>query len=76
MRRIKKSKGYITNFDEYDDVGTYWMSIFNNAYMESFGIYSPEEILKFMKNDDINVDIFQIQDIKSIMCRYYYVLFI
>ena len=52
------------------------MVIRDNAYMDSFGALPLKEILKFMKNDDVKVNVSQIQNIKSIMCRYYCILFI
>ena len=51
-------------------------------YFDSFGVeYIPEEIMERIKhsslgNINIKTSIFRIQDNKSIMCGYFYILFI
>ena len=61
----KKTKdgAYVTNFDEYADVCTYWISLFCNrseiAYFDSFGVeHVLEEIKEFVKNKNIKANIF------------------
>ena len=65
---LKKLKdgAYVTNFDEYADVCTYWISLFCNrseiAYFDSFGVeHVPEEIIEFVKNKNIKANIFRVQ---------------
>ena len=51
-------------------------------YFDSFGVeYIPKEIMEkiehsFLGNKNIKMSIFRIQDNNSIMCRYFYILFI
>ena len=47
-QKIKK-EAYVIKFDEYADVGTYWIALFCNkneiVYFDSFGVeHVPEEI--------------------------------
>ena len=59
-----KDGAYITNLDEYSDVGTHWIALYiqNNdaTYFDSFGV---EHIPK-----DIKKKFFRIQTYDSIMC--------
>ena len=57
---------YVTNLDEYADVGTHWIALFCNrseiVYFDSFGVeYVPEEIKKFVGNKKIIANIFRVQ---------------
>ena len=59
-----KDGAYITNLDEYADVGTNWIALFCNgneiAYFDSFGVeHVPEEIKEFIRN--IKANIFRVQ---------------
>ena len=65
MPKIKKLEGYVINLESYE-TGTCSVVTYNNIYFDSFGVYPPKEILDFMKNNDIKVNIFQIQDVKLI----------
>ena len=72
---IKKIKDgvYITNLDEYLNVGTHWIALFckNNEiiYFDSFGVeYIPNEIKEFIRNKNIKTNIFRVQEDNSIMC--------
>ena len=54
---------YVTNLDEYTDVGTHWITLFSNrsenVYFDSFGVeHVPEETKKFAENKDIIANIF------------------
>ena len=47
------------------------------VYFESFGIkYIPQELLSKIKDKSIALNIFRIQDSKSIMCGFYCIDFI
>ena len=53
LKKIKDGV-YITNLDEYADVGTHWIALFCKknevVYFESFGVeYIPEEFKEFIK---------------------------
>ena len=80
--KIKKG-AYVINLDEYENTGTYWVSLFvkpiYTVYFDSFGVeHIPKEINKFIRskelgsavgNNDIKSNIFRIQAYDSIMCR-------
>ena len=57
---------YITNLDEYADVGTHWIALFYNgneiAYFDSFGVeHVPEEIKELIRNKNLKANIFRVQ---------------
>ena len=65
--KIKKG-AYVINLDEYKNTGTHWLSLFikpkYTVYFDSFGIeHIPNEINKFIGNNDIGSNIFRIQAI-------------
>ena len=67
-----KDGTYVTNLDEYSDIGTYWIALYalnnNVTYFDSFGVeHIPEEIRKFIGNKNIKTNIFRIQAYDSIM---------
>ena len=75
LQKIKDS-AYITNLDEYSDIGTHWVALYiqNNdvTYFDSFGVESiPKEIITFIGNQNIKTNIFRIQAYDSIMCGYF-----
>ena len=46
-------------------------------YFDRFGVeYIPKEIKKLIRNKNIKTNIFRIQDYNSIMCGYFFILFI
>ena len=62
MRQFTKPKikdeAYITNLDEYSDIGTHWVALHVNnndvTYFDSFGVeHIPKEIKTFVKNKNI-----------------------
>ena len=62
--KIKKG-AYVINLDEYENMGTHWVSLFvkpkYTVYFDSFGVeHIPKEINKFI-NNDIKSNIFRIQ---------------
>ena len=72
---------YVTNLDEYADVGTHWIALFCNrneiAYFDSFGVeYVPEEIEDFIGHRNIISNIFRVQANSSVMCGYFCIGFI
>ena len=79
-KTIKKG-AYVINLDEYENTGTHWIALFvktNEAiYFDSFVIdHIPNEIKKFIGNNNIKSNIFRIQAYDSIMCGYYCIEFI
>ena len=71
-----KDGAYVINLDEYSDIGTHWVALqVNNnnvTYFDSFGVeHIPKEIIKFIENRKIKINIFRIQAYDSIMCRYF-----
>ena len=82
MSKIKDG-AYVTNLDEYSDIGTHWVALWvdnnNNTvtYSDCFGAeYIPKEISAFIKNKNIKTNIFRIQAYDSIMCGYFCIAFI
>ena len=60
-----KDGAYVTNLDEYADVGTNWivLCVSNNEiiYFDSFGVeHVPKEIGKFIRHKSIKTKIFRI----------------
>ena len=78
--KIKK-EGNVINLDEYENTGTHWVALFvkpiYTVYFDSFGIeHIPQEINKFIGNNDIKSNIFRIQAYNSIISRYFCIEFI
>ena len=76
-----KDGAYVTNLDEYSDIGTHWIALYvkNNdiTYFYSFGVENiPKEIKAFIKNKNVKTNIFRIQAYDSIMCGYLCIGFI
>ena len=71
-----KDGAYITNLDEYSDIGTNWVALHvqNNdvTYFYSFGVeHLSKDISTFISNKNIKTNIFRIQAYDSIMCGYF-----
>ena len=71
----------IYNLQNHNEKGSHWCSItkINNTIFifDSFGIGEiPSEIYKIYKDFKIITNIYQIQDISSILCGSYSILFI
>ena len=71
-----KDGAYVTNLDEYESIGTYWIALYVNdnnvTYFDSYGVqHIPKEIRKFIGNKNILANIYTIQVYDSIMCGYY-----
>ena len=76
-----KDGAYVTNLDEYFDIGSHWVvlwvNINNVTYFDSFGVeHLPKEIKGFIKNRNIKTNIFRIQAYDSIIFGYFYIGFI
>ena len=71
-----KDGAYVTNPDEYSDIGTHWIALYVNrktvTYFDSFGIeHISKEVKKFVNNKSIIANIFRIQAYDSVMCGYF-----
>ena len=71
-----KDEAYVTNLDEYVDVGTHWIALFYNrneiVYFDSFGVeHILEGIKKFIGNKNIKANIFRAPANNSVMCGYF-----
>ena len=76
-----KDRAYVINLDEYSDIGTHWISLYeqnNDAnYFDIFGVeHILKEIKKFIKNRSIKTNMLRIQAYDSIMCGYFCIRFI
>ena len=72
---------YLTNLDEYSDIGTHWIAVYvknnNITYFDSFGVeHIPKEIIKYIDRKNVIANIFRIQAYDSIMCGYFCIGFI
>ena len=68
LSNIIKDGTYVTNLDEYSDIGTHWVALYVNnktaTYFDSFGVeYILKETKKFIGNNNIIANIFRIQAI-------------
>ena len=71
----------IINLDEYESIGTYWITLYVNATnvkcFGSFGVeHIPKEIKKFIGNKNIITNIYRIQAYNSIMGAYFCIAFV
>ena len=75
-----KHRAYIINLDEYKNTGAHWVVLYTDngvIYFDSFGVeHVPKEIKKFIGNKEIKTNMFRIQAYDSIICDYFYILFI
>ena len=76
-----KNGAYVNNLDEYHDIGTHCVALYENnktiIYFDSFGVeHIPNEIIKFIGNKKIITNIYRIQAYDSIMCGYFCIGFI
>ena len=76
-----KDRAYVTNLDEYLDIGTHWIALYVNnkivIYFNSFGVeHISKDIKRFINNKNITRNIFRIQAYNSIMCGYFCIEFI
>ena len=76
-----KNGAYVSNLDEYHDIGIHWVTLYVNnktvTYFDSFRVeHIPKEIMKFIDNKNIMTNIFRIHAYDSIMCGYFCIGFI
>ena len=76
-----KNGAYLINLNEYADVGTHWIASSCRkseiVYFNSFDVeHVPAEIKEFAGNKNVEANIFQVQQNKSIMCGYFCIGFI
>ena len=76
-----KDGAYVINLDEYEDVGTHWITLFCNkreiVCFDSFGVeHVPEEIKKIVGNKNIIANIFRAQAKDSVICGNFWIGFI
>ena len=85
LKKIIKDGAYISNLDEYANVGTHLIALFCKKneiiYFDSFGVeYIPNEIKELIKklpgNKNLKANIFRVQEDNSIMCGYFCIGFI
>ena len=76
----KKDGAYVTNLDEYSDIGTNWVALHminNVTYFDSFGVeHIPREIRTFINNKNTKTNIFRTQACDSVMSEYFCIAFI
>ena len=76
-----KDGAYVTNLDEYSDIGTHWIALYVNnkieTYFDSFGVEDiPKEIKRFLDSKNIIANIFKIQAYDPVMSGYFCISFI
>ena len=80
LQKVKDGT-YIINLDEYSDIGTHKVALYvqynDVTYFYSFGVeHIPKEIRTFIRNKNMETNIFRIQPYDSITCRYFCIGFI
>ena len=81
LSKTTKKGAYVTNLDEYENMGTHWVALFvkpkYTVYFDSFGIENiPKEITHAIGDKEIKANIFRIQAYDSIICGYFCIEFI
>ena len=76
-----KDGAYVINLDEYNSIGTHWITLYFNdnnvTYFDSFGVeHIPKEIEKSIGNKNITTNIYRTQAYDSITCGYFCIRFI
>ena len=79
-----KHGAYISNLDEYSDIGTHWVALYVHnddddiTYFDSFGVEQISKEIKIFINRSLSIttNIFRMQAYVSIMYRYFCVGFI
>ena len=76
-----KDGAYVINLDEYSDIGTHWVSFYENnktvTYFDNFEVkHILKEIKKSINNKNIIANIFRIQAYDSVMCGYFCIGFL
>ena len=81
MLKTIKDGAYVINLDEYADVGTHWVALYNSdieiIYLDSFGVeHVCKETETFIGHKNIKKNTFKMQANNSIMCGYFCIGFI
>ena len=81
LPKTRKDGVYVTDLDEYAEIGTHWIALFCKineiVYFDSFGVeYAPEKIKKFIRNKNIKASSFRAQTNNSVLRRYVCIGFI
>ena len=76
-----KDGSYVIHFGDKQSKETHWVLLFidrnTTIYLDTFGIeHIHHEVVNKIKDKSIAHNIFRIQDIDSIMCRFYCIAFI
>ena len=71
-----KDGAYVTNLDEYSDIGTHRITLYalnnNVTYFDSFDVeHTPIEIKIFIDKSIVAANTFRIQAYDSVMCGYF-----
>ena len=80
--KVKDGCCYISNLDEYSDIGIHWVALHVNnnktaTYFYGFGVeHISKEIKKFINKKNIIANIFRIQAYDSVKCGYFCIGFI
>ena len=81
LPKTTRDGGYVVNLDDMGKAGTHWVAIFINddraTYFDSFGVeHMPREVVRFLRNKDIQANIFRVQPADSVLCGYYCIKFL
>ena len=81
LKKKKKDGAYVINLDEYSDAGTHWVVLYckksDIICFYSFWVeHVTEEIMDFIGNKNLKIEIFRVQTSDSIMCGCFCIGFI
>ena len=77
-----KDGAYVIILDEFfKSIGVHWIALYANGnniiYFNIFGVeHIPKEIRKFIRNKNVETNIYRIPAFDSVMCGYFYIGFI
>ena len=75
-----KDRAYKINLDEFESIGTYWITLYVNGniviYLIAFGVNIFQNKLKSLWEKNIIAKMYRIQVYDSIMCGYFCIEFI
>ena len=75
-----KDGAYVIILDEFKLIGVHWIALYANGnniiYFNSFGVeHILKEIRKFIRNKNVETNIYRIPAFDSVMCGYFYIGF-
>ena len=75
-KKCGAKKFYIVNLNKKHESGSHWVAVISLDccyYFDSFGIYLPPGIERFMQTSgkEIKMSMYRIQELGSIMCGYF-----